>query len=429
VYIQRELQQKIESYFDQDIPRGLILSGIVGCGKTTMIESILKSWSSRFEIFTFTGDSILFRESIRSDSEYLFKTIREKTAQKALVFIDEVQKCEEVFDAIKIAFDKGKISFIVSGSNPSFLATVARRRLQRRAELFIMLPLSLAELIANKKIISDSDFFEFERILWHESNLLNLKVPKLTIRDEIVKLCEDYFIYGGLPLSVLAKNINQKLIQIRLTVERGFELMSNDNNSLADTIRIELAHLHSKEFAYKNIFEKARTKSRDHVNQVIDQLINHGYLVRKKPLFLNDNRTSYLSIFSYTDPGIVSYLTAEFDLNLVIGSRVEGYIHERLSVLIANSPFKSSLHYFKPYTIDANDKVKYQSGEVDFIFQHGSRIIPIEVKASLTTNNLNFSPIENFMSQNKVPFGIVIYGGVPYFDKQKKLLFWPYWLI
>jgi predicted AAA+ superfamily ATPase len=429
VYIYRELQQKIESHFDQDQAQGLILSGIVGCGKTTMIEAILKSWDSKFEIFRFTGDSTLFREAVRKDSEYLSNYIKEKTTKKALLFIDEVQKCEEVFDAIKFAFDKGKVSFIVSGSNPAYLATVARRRLQRRAELFIMLPFSLPELIANKKIISQKNLFEFERILWHESSLLKFNLPDLTIRNDITNIYKEYFIYGGLPLSVLSEKPDQKLTQIRLTVERGFELMSKENNSLDDTIRIELAHLHSKEFAYKNIFGKARIKSRDHVNQAIDQLINHGYLVRKRPLFLDENRTSYLSIFSYTDPGIVSYLTGEYNLDLVIGNRVEGYIHERLSALISNSPFKSSLHYFKPYTIDVNNKVKYQSGEVDFIFQHGRRIIPIEVKASLSLNNLDLSPIENFIKQNTVPFGIVIYGGVPYYDKKRKLLFWPFWLV
>ncbi len=205
--------------------------------------------------------------------------------------------------------------------------------------------------------------------------------------------------------------------------------MSTDNNSLADTIRIELAHLHAQEFAYKNIFEKTRTKNRDVINQFIDQLVNNGYLVKKKPLLLDGKRTSYLSIFSYIDPGIVSYLTGDYHQDSSMGTRVEGYIHERLSQFIANSSFKSELHYFKPYTIDANDKVKYQSGEVDFIFQHGKYLLPIEVKSSFNLSNLDLSPLENFIKKYKVPMGIVIYGGVPHIDLQKKILFWPFWLV
>jgi predicted AAA+ superfamily ATPase len=428
-YIYRELQEKIKSQFEDESAKGLILSGIVGSGKTTMVEFILDLWKDRFEVFAFTGDSSRFRELIRNDTEYLYNFVRSKTTQSALLFVDEVQKCEEVFDAIKIAFDRGKISFIVSGSNPSYLGTVARKRLQRRAELFVMAPFSLPEVMTAKNLIPKIDFFEFERILWHEKNPGQIDFPKLTMNEGIRDLAIEYFIYGGLPLSYLTKKKDQKLVQIRLMVERGIELMSADNNYLADTVRIELAHLHSQEFAYKNIFEKTRIKNRDQINLIIDQLINHGYLVRKKPIFLENNRTSYLSIFSYTDPGIVSYLTGNYDWSSVAGQRVEGYIHERISILIANSPFKSSLHYFKPYTIDANDKVKYQSGEIDFIFQHGRRIIPIEVKSTFQFENLNLTPIAKFMSSNKVAFGIIIYGGVPFFDKERKLLFWPFWLV
>lgn len=71
-----------------------------------------------------------------------------------------------------------------------------------------------------------------------------------------------------------------------------------------------MAHLHSKEFAYSNIFARTRTTRRDRVNKVIDELMNHDYLVRKRPLLLKEHKTSYLSVFSYIDP---EYAPGEID--------------------------------------------------------------------------------------------------------------------
>ncbi len=430
MYIYRETQNKIQKFFEQTQPAGLILSGIVGCGKTTLIENQIQLWASHYEVFRFSGDSTQFRQAVRDNSEYLYDYVSSRTGKSALIFVDEVQKCEEVFDAIKIAFDRGKFSFIISGSNPAYLATIARRRLQRRTDFQVLMPISMSELVSHQGYLSPSDTFKFAQILWSETEITKKHIPQITLSDKLISLSREYLTYGGLPLSLLAKGREQKLTQIRMTVERGFELMSVDNNSLADTVRIELANLHSKEFAYKNIFEKTRTRRREEINKVIDQLINHGYLVRKKPLIIEGDRTSYLSIFSYTDPGIVSYLTGLYDWQEIAGFRVEGYVHSRLVHFVSNSPLKASLHYYKPYTIDVNDKIKYQEGEVDFIFQHGHRMIPIEVKASIDIGSINLEPIKSFMIKYpKVPFGIIIYGGVPQFNKSKNLLFWPYWLL
>lgn len=432
MYIYRELQKKIKFYFNENSPCGLILSGIVGCGKTTMIEALIEGWKSQFEIFAFSGDSSQFRQSVREDSEYLYKFVKARTSKPSLLFVDEVQKCEELFDAIKIAFDKGKISFIISGSNPAYLATIARKRLQRRADFLILGPISLREIIFHQSKLTKEDFFSFENLLWPSSSSkpsVEADLPKFSLTEEIKTLSKEYFIFGGLPLVLLTENQEQKLIQIKMVVERGFELMYHENNTLADIIRVELAKLHSQEFTYKNILEKTRVKSREIINKIIDELANNGYLVRKKPLLFEQNRTSYLSVFSYIDPGIVTYLTGEDEWGTTAGARVEGYVHERLSLLIANSPFKSNLHYYKPYTLDVNDKVKYQKGEVDFVFQHGKRIIPIEVKASFELTRLDLDPLKQFINKNKLQYGIVVYGGAPYFDKQNKILFWPFWLI
>jgi predicted AAA+ superfamily ATPase len=251
----------------------------------------------------------------------------------------------------------------------------------------------------------------------------------MTLSNEMTQLFKNYFIYGGLPLSILANEPAQKLKEIRLTTERGFDLMSNENKANSDLVRLELAKLNSKEFTYQNILTKTRVRQRAVINVIIDDLINHGYLVKKQPLILIKDKTSYLSVYSFTDPGIVSYLTADYDSESNLGSRVEAYVHARLAYLSYNSVFKSSISYFKPYSLDTNKNIRYSPGEIDFIFSHGKRMIPIEVKSSNNFGNIDTDLICEFSKKHNCQYSVVLYGGIPHIDNTKNILFWPWWMI
>lgn len=426
--IYRELLDKVKKQFDVSKPVGLILSGIVGCGKTTLVEMLFSELQKSYELFIYSGDDVRFRHAVAEDTKYILNDVKSKTKKKALVFVDEIQKSEEAFDAIKVAFDSGLISFIVSGSNPAYLNTIAKKRLQRRADLNLVLPISLRELSIDKGFVGKD--VHFENILWKTDNIDSLQLPKCEIPPDFYNTIQEYFIYGGLPLVLTSEGQEKKLREIKLTVERGFDLMSKDNNSIAETIRIELADLHSQEFAYKNILNKTRLRRRDTINVVIDELINHGYLYKKSPILFYAGKSSYLSTFSYTDPGIVSYLTGDYSVTgEKFGFRVEGYIHARLSYIIYNSVFKSQLYYYKPHALDSNKNIRYQPGEIDFIFSFNKKIIPIEVKATLKRQNINTTLLLEVIDQKKSPFGVILYGGEPYIDYALKILYWPYWLV
>lgn len=428
-YIYRELLDKLREKFSSNKPTGCILSGIVGCGKTTLVERLLEDLSETYEVFCFTGDDVVFRRSVLEDSNFIFNSVRSKTNKRAIVFVDEVQKTEEVFDALKVAFDKGEISFIVSGSNPAYLSTVAKRRLQRRAEQIFMLPLSLSEIFVDKNLVRKDSVLYFEEILREVKSLSEVQIPEVTLTGEGEDSIDAYFKYGGLPLSYLASDIKEKLLEIRLTVERGFDLMSAENNSVAEIVKLELANLNSKEFTYKYVLTKTRLKRRDEINRVIDDLINHGYLIKKKLSFLPEDKSSYLSVFSYIDPGIVTYLTGSSDNSNTIGSQVESYIHSRLHFISVNSSFKSELTYYKPYVRDAGGDLKYLPGEIDLIFRQGDRVIPVEVKSSKVLNSIKVPLLESFVKEHNCPYGIVLYGGAPLVDKKANILYWPYWMV
>lgn len=429
-YIYRELQNKIKSYLTVKQPSGLILSGIVGCGKTTLIQKVLEDLRDQFNILIFSGDDVRFRKSIIDDSKYIFNEIGLSSVQKKqkLVFVDEVQKCEEIFDAIKYAFDHARVSFIISGSNPEYLSTVAKKRLQRRAEQFFMLPISLSEIAVNNKWLDSQIVTDFEAFLFHQIGIKQLlSSAEITLPAELKLTLDLYSKYGGLPLVFKAINHEEKLREIRLVVERGFELLTTENNNISEITRVELANLHSKEFTYKNIMERTRVRKRDVINKNINDLLNHGYLIKKKPFLFEVSKTSYLSVYSYTDPGIVTYLNGELPEN--IGPQIEGYVHARLAYLIQNTVFKSDLFYFKPYTLDVNGNIKFQPGEIDFIIKTGRKFFPIEVKSSHNRDDIETELIERFVRDHKLDLGIVLYAGIAYWNSRAKILYWPYWAV
>jgi predicted AAA+ superfamily ATPase len=235
---------------------------------------------------------------------------------------------------------------------------------------------------------------------------------------------------GGLPSAFFEPNDDSVIIQIRTTVERGFEVMEQDNKEISDLIRCYLAKGHSKEFAYQGIMQRTGIRKRDSINAVMKSLLAHGYLHVKRPTFMGLDRRSYLCVYSYCDPGIVTYLSGEGPLDPdEEGFRIEGAIHNRLEFLRQLIPLKNELSYFKPFAVDQNDKTKFLPGEIDFIYTRGRRSIPIEVKQSDNSGAIDTANVESFVKQYKSPYGVILYGGVPQVQKNKKLIFWPYWMV
>ncbi|MGK5089815.1 AAA family ATPase [Bdellovibrionota bacterium FG-2] len=199
-HITRELASIILDKLKSKGDSGVILSGVVGCGKTTLIkEQVIPHLPRDYEIFQFTGDDLHFRSKVQADTKYIFETVSSKTTRRAFVFVDEVQKCEEVFDALKFAFDHLKLSYIVSGSNPEYLNTVAKKRLQRRAEFLVLSPFSLPEILSHEGLLHLDESQRFFDLV-NSGTLPDFSTINLTLTKRIERTISKYLRIGGLPL-------------------------------------------------------------------------------------------------------------------------------------------------------------------------------------------------------------------------------------
>ncbi len=111
------------------------------------------------------------------------------------------------------------------------------------------------------------------------------------------------------------------------------------------------------------------------------------------------------------------------------GHLIESIVHTRLSSRLQLIPYRSQIHYYKPYVLESSGKVKFKSGEIDFVVECRSQYLPIEVKATDVWENVDLGNMFSLLDEQNLPLGVVLYQGVPRWHKSRRVIFWPYWLV
>lgn len=423
-YIPRKLEPVLVDYLLDDLPRGAIVAGMVGVGKTTLVTEILKRLSSTFVPFTFTGDDVQFRKAVAEDTRYLIKTVRSQTNQRAIVFVDEIQKTPEILDALKLAHDEEGMSFVVSGSEPRYLLREAQKRLQRRARSFLLYPFSLNEIFSQQRLCESTS-----SDLW--GLVLNGEEPHsvLELKGDWGQILREYAplrLTGTIPFVYREKSLKRKRQSLASIIDRGYHPVRGLSQEEFDIIQTELAALNNREFTYQTIFNKTRITRREKINAGIEYLESQGYVATKRRLIFEDARSSYHVIYSFLDPGLASYLHRK-DLSSVPddGYDLESVVFSQLLNLNNTSAFNLTISYFTPYTVTPSGQIKYQAGQVDFVVQTGETLIPIEVKATGDINRIDLTNLRLLMELRSLPYGLVFYQGAPWKDPANNIYYLP----
>jgi len=423
-YIPRQIEPEIIRYLNSGNPRGIILAGIIGVGKTTLVKQIIEKLNTSFVCFTFSGDDLKFRQEIGANTTYLLKTIRSRTSDRSLVLIDEIQKTPEILDAVKLAFDEENISFIVTGSQPQYLLNQARLRLQRRARAFHLYPFSLNEIYSASKLCDYTSSALWINLLEGAlpDSLLEQKGDWQSIYDDYQK----YRILGTIPLVYQEKTKEEKLFAIANIINRGYQPIAGLTQQEEDTILTEIARLNNREFTYQTVLNKTRLKRREKINAVLEFYIQNGILLRRPRKLFADYKQSYHAIYSFVDPGLVYYICPQSeDSKTDNGFDLESIVHAQINNWQNFYHFPLSLYYYVPYYIIPSGQIKYQTGSIDFLIETRNSIIPIEVKATNNLNHISTPIIEDLIRSNRSKYGIVFYQGAPWFNKKRNIYYLP----
>jgi len=353
----------------------VIVTGLRRVGKSTLlyqaIDKLLSAGTNPLNILYFTFD-----ESVDEIHEVL-KEYRRLTdtnwkEERIYVFLDEIQKHPGWSSEVKLLYDNfPKIKFIISGSASLNMEIDAIKDLAGRYFFIDMLPLFLkefAEMYMDRKIEKPAIF----------RDELDFLLPKFTRRPfpEIIKWEDESKILEYIRSLVIEKVIYTDLPQIvkDFRPELANGLLRIFMNEVGMILNVD---------AMSRDIKVSKSVLNEHIHYLeFARLIK---VVRNfRPSIMAESR-KMKRIYPYH----IS-LTTPFKYTIEEGKVFESQTRTYLKLK----------HYWR------KDKK-----EVDFLKIERNEIIPIEVKSGKNIKPKMYKTLKEFMHENNVSEGVLIYGG------------------
>lgn len=380
------LKRKIDAYirnYYETTRNALLITGVRQIGKTYSIRQFGKSFKSFVEInFVEMPEAVELFKDAKSSADILLRLSAIASVPlikgQTLVFFDEVQQCPDIVTAIKFLVDDGSYRYILSGS----LLGIELKDLRSEPVGYMgvkdMYPLDFEEFIScvgiNDAVIGAL------REAWQ-----NRTAVDEFIHGKILELFRLYLVVGGMPAAVnkyLESNNLQEVMTVQQDIIRLYKrdiAQYDPNNKLYieeifNLIPPEL-NAKNKRFILKRLNEHAKF---ERIEASFLWLTNAGvalpvYNVEepKMPLLLARSRNLF-KLFQ-SDIGLLACQYAEgIQLRIIKGDKSInfGSIYENAVAqeLVA--------HDIVPYYY--NNKKR---GELDFVVELDSKVLPIEVKS------------------------------------------------
>lgn len=392
----RKAIRKIEYWF-KNSSSALLVDGARQIGKTFLIRHFLKKYCDSFVEFNLIENAQI-KQIIETsnDAQEIIARIKLVSGKKLIegktvIFFDEVQESKELVTKIKFLVDEGSYKYILSGSLLGVELQDIRSFPVGYLEEITMYPLDFEEfMIANNIDIKVIDYLK--------KSYENRSSVDPLVHEQIMKLFNLYLFVGGLP-QVVNEFINggnlENVHRVHSAINNlymkdvgkyDFEhrLLIHDIYAL---IPSELSN-QNKRFILKSMNQKARFYNYEEsfvwLNKSNVGLFAYNVDNPVYPLLASKQRTLF-KLF-YCDIGLLSYnlysdMVKELFANEIksnFGAIYESFVAQELKA------HGFDLFYFN------NKKI----GEIDFIIQKGSSIIPLEVKSGKdykrhsATNNL-----------------------------------------
>lgn len=384
--LQRLAEKRLEAWRNNPQHRALLIDGARQVGKTYLVRQFAKSNYSVFLEINFietpsaktafegdlNPDTLIANLSIYSDKPFV--------PGKTLIFLDEIQECPRARTAIKFLVDDGRFDYIESGS----LLGVSYKEVPSYPvgyeEHLTMYPLTLQEFYWANGIRQSV----IDRV---GAALANLTPVPQVVHQRQMALFPYYMVVGGMPAAVSTFVQTHDLAAV-VNVQRDIlSLYRQDIGKYADTgaSRMHIKSIFDAIPAQLNkknkrfiLSDLSKTARMERYASDFMWLADAGVALACRnvsgpvyPLKLNEKH-SLMKVF-LCDVGLLSAVSAgstareilQGNIGVNWGSSLENFVAQELTA----QGFE--LFYF--------DKAKI--GEVDFLVQRGSGIVPIEAKS------------------------------------------------
>ncbi len=318
------------------------------------------------------------------------------------IILDEVQKVPKLLSAVKQTVDKNRQSkrFLLSGSANLLLMEKVSESLAGRATYLYLYPMTQGEMEGRKKpdILSD---------------LFNGELPEEgKIEDGKQKDIYSLMLKGFMPPLLTLKGKDEYLKwwegYVTTYLERDLRQLSQIE-SLPDFKRVmEAVALRSGQLINQTEISRDVKVSQPTVHRYINLLETTCHL-RRIPAY-SKNRTKRLiksPKFYFIDPGLANYLCGNYNKKNLKKTKEAGRIFEslvllHLTVLCEMMVPGASIYYWRTAS----------GQEVDFVIEHGKKLIGIEVKLSETAHYKDTANLRIFMDEYpETIVGVLVYTG------------------
>ena len=381
---QRAILSELEKWLKSENRKPLAIRGARQVGKTTLVNQ----FSSRFKQYIYLNlelpeDKQPFEkfENIQTLVQAIFflknKTLDQKS--ETLIFIDEVHEVPNAINLLRYFYEQ----------EPTIPVIAAGSMLENLFDRSVSFPVGRVDY----KVLRPASFPEFLSALSETEALQQLNIIPLAsfAQAKIQKLFQSYALIGGMPEAVnhyarhkditALSSIYDSLITSYLDDAEKYAVSNSQLQVLRHVIRASYTQA-GKRIKFQN-FGNSNYKSKE-VSEAF-RALQKALLVHliypstgfQLPLQPDLKKSPRLQVL---DTGLLNYfvgiqkeiLNMDDLSNVYQGTMIEHLVGQEL--LAAQFSALSTLHFW------VREK-KQSSAEVDYIFQHDSKLIPIEVKS------------------------------------------------
>ncbi len=382
----------------------LILKGARQVGKTYILKQFGKNNYEGVAYFNFDHDEDLYNLFTNTKNP---KRILEQLSfiygkailpEKTLIIFDEIQECPDALNSLKYFQEEANEYHIVCAGSLLGIRLSHTSFPVGKVDFLNMYPMTFTEFLLADNCKNLVDYME---TITQIENIPDIFFNQL---EEKLKA---YFIIGGMPevVQVWVNEKNMELVnKVQENILRAYEsdfskhTQDSEANKISliwNSIPSQLAK-ENKKFLYQTIKQGARAREYENsLNWLNDaNLIYKVYNITKPDFPLKAyNDLSSFKIYM-NDVGLLRKM-ANLDSRIVVqgnklfeefkGAFTENFVLNMLNITLDTLP-----NY---YIFDRH--------EIDFIIQYKNEIIPIEVKANKSSNNISLTKY-NQKFDNKV---------------------------
>ena len=402
-YYERWLTPLLQSAADEHAV--IVLTGARQVGKSTLLRRAEPF--SRWRYHTMDDFDTLRQASENPQSLW---------AGAAEVVFDEVQKAPQLLPAVKRAVDEnpGRVRFVLSGSANLLLMRQVSETLAGRAVYFVLNPITLGEIHARPPATLLAEALAGR---WPAETDLADPPP------DPIPLLQRGFLPALLTLKAPEAWLRWWEGYVATYLERDLRQVSQID-SLLDFRRVmELLALRTGQLLNQSEVARDARLSQPTVHRYLN-LLEATHLFERLPAYTASHTTRLLKSprAFWVDPGLAVFLSGYFDqvslrTSRELGAYFEAMIFLHLRTLTSLLTPRARLYFWRTRA----------GAEVDFVVEHGRRLLAIEVKLTDNPGYRHATGLRAFIQEYpETAGGILLHSGTSIRQLDEKIITVPW---